>query len=120
MIGGTKLIISGPCLNLTKAISLLMSDGKDVPCQKFNQFSVSCISPPVYRTGKEIVVLRLTQASSNQTLQFAGVLKIGNLQFHFICYVYLSFSLITKRVFNDLNGLINPRTVEFSYNLFNH
>ncbi|XP_063420882.1 sushi domain-containing protein 2-like [Mytilus trossulus] len=68
MLGGTKLIISGPCLNLTKAISLLMSDGTDVPCQKFNQFSVSCISPPVYRTGKEIVVLRLTQASSNQTL----------------------------------------------------
>ncbi|XP_071153471.1 protein mesh-like [Mytilus edulis] len=78
MIGGTKLIISGPCLNLTEAISLLMSDGKDVPCQKYNQFSVSCISPPVYRTGKEIVVLRLIQANSNQTLQFAGVLKIVN------------------------------------------
>ncbi|XP_076091897.1 protein mesh-like [Mytilus galloprovincialis] len=78
MIGGTKLIISGPCFNLSREIHLWMSDGKGVPCQKFNEFSVSCISPPVYRTGKEIVLLRLTQANTNQTLEFTGVLKIVN------------------------------------------
>ncbi|CAG2210018.1 unnamed protein product [Mytilus edulis] len=78
MVGGTKLIISGPCFNLSKAINLWMSDGNSVPCQKLNEFSVSCISPQVYRTGKENVVLRLTQANNNQTLQFSGVLKIVN------------------------------------------
>ncbi|CAG2243523.1 unnamed protein product [Mytilus edulis] len=45
MVGGTNLIISGPCFNLSREINLWVSDGKGVPCHKFNEFSVSCISP---------------------------------------------------------------------------
>ncbi|CAC5420802.1 Sushi, nidogen and EGF-like domain-containing protein 1,Alpha-tectorin [Mytilus coruscus] len=77
MFGGTQLIISGPCFNLTKAMTLVMADGETVPCQKYNDFSVSCISPQIYRTGKEIVSLYLTQGS-NQTMTFHGVLTIVN------------------------------------------
>ncbi|CAC5408987.1 Sushi, nidogen and EGF-like domain-containing protein 1,Alpha-tectorin [Mytilus coruscus] len=75
MFGGTQLIISGPCFNLTKVMTLLMADGETVPCQKYNDFSVSCISPQIYRTGKEIVLLHLIQGN-NQTMTFHGVLTI--------------------------------------------
>ncbi|XP_052077977.1 uncharacterized protein LOC127715900 [Mytilus californianus] len=75
MFGGTQLIISGPCFNLTKVMTLVMADGETVPCQKYNDFSVSCISPQIYRTGKEIVSLHLTQGS-NQTMMFHGILTI--------------------------------------------
>lgn len=76
MFGGTQLIISGPCFNKTLSMKLVMSNGEEVPCQKYNEFSVSCISPEVYRTGKEMVSLHLIQGN-NQTMIFSGVLTIG-------------------------------------------
>ncbi|CAC5408993.1 unnamed protein product [Mytilus coruscus] len=75
MLGGTQLIISGPCFNQTKSMTLVMSNGEEAPCRKYNEFSVSCISPQVYRTGKEMVSLHLIQGN-NQTMTFHGVLTI--------------------------------------------
>ncbi|XP_071123955.1 protein mesh-like [Mytilus edulis] len=88
MFGGTQLIISGPCFNKTLSMTLVMSNGEELPCRKYNEFSVSCISPQVYRTGKEMVSLHLIQ-ENNQTMTFHGVLTIDTqCQLIDLCHSY--------------------------------
>jgi len=77
MFGGTLLVISGPCFNQTDSVSLVMSDVKvKINCKLFSEYSVSCIFPPLYRTGREMVELRVI-LPDNETLTFAGIITIG-------------------------------------------
>jgi len=77
MFGGTLLVISGPCFNQTYLVSLVMSDVKgEIHCKWFSDYSVSCIFPPLYRTGREMVQLRVT-LPDNETLTFTGIITIG-------------------------------------------
>jgi len=77
MLGGTLLVISGPCFNQTDSVSLVMPDAKDeVHCKWFSEYSVSCIFPPLYRTGREMVQLRVI-LRDNQTVTFTGIITIG-------------------------------------------
>jgi len=76
MFGGTLLMISGPCFNQTDSVSLVMSYVKSqINCLWLSQYSVSCIFPPLYRTGQEMVELVIQHDS--QTLTFTGIITIG-------------------------------------------
>lgn len=79
MLGGTRLIISGPCFNITETVSIQMSDGSAVFCKLQTDISVTCISPQVFRTGKEVVLLNI--AKSDGTLSFRGTLTIGRITY---------------------------------------
>ncbi|VDI51850.1 Hypothetical predicted protein [Mytilus galloprovincialis] len=76
MLGGTKLVISGPCFNITETVSLQMSDGIAVSCTLRTDISVTCISPQVFRTGKEVILLNIIQA--DDIMFFRGTLTIVN------------------------------------------
>ena len=77
MFGGTLLVISGPCLNQAYSVSLMMSDVKgEIHCKWLSDYSVSCIFPPLYRTGREMVQLRVV-LPDNETLNFTGIITIG-------------------------------------------
>ncbi|CAG2215769.1 unnamed protein product [Mytilus edulis] len=103
MFGGTQLIISGPCFNKTLSMTLVMSNGEEVPCQKYNEFSVSCISPEVYRTGKEMVSLHLIQGN-NQTMIFSGVLTIGK-----NIIIFITTNLVQSTTSSNTNSKIKLR-----------
>jgi hypothetical protein len=54
-----------------------MSDvNSEVNCKWLSEYSVSCIIPPLYRTGREMVQLRVV-LSDNETLTFTGIITIG-------------------------------------------
>ena len=77
MLGGTLLVISGPCLNQADTVSLVMSDvNSEVNCKWFSEYSVSCIFPPLYRTGREMVQLRMV-LRDDEALAFTGIITIG-------------------------------------------
>jgi len=77
MFGGTLLVMSGTCFNQTDSVSLMMSDVKSkINCKWFSEYSVTCIAPPLYKTGQEMVELRVIQHDS-QTLTFTGIITIG-------------------------------------------
>lgn len=79
MLGGTRLIISGPCFNITETVSLQMSDGSAVLCKLQTDISVTCISPQVFRTGKEVILLNIVHADSIRS--FRGILTIGIIRY---------------------------------------
>jgi hypothetical protein len=77
MFGGTLLVISGPCFRQTDSISLVMSDVKSkVNCEWLSEYSVTCISPPFYRTGRVMVQFRVI-LHDNQTFTFSSFVTIG-------------------------------------------
>ena len=77
MFAGTLLVISGPCFNQNDSISLVMSDDKsEISCLWISRYSVRCISPPLHRTGQEMVQLRVI-LRDNETLTFSGIITIG-------------------------------------------
>lgn len=76
MLGGTKLIVSGPCFALAKTVTLHLSKGETVECKMFTRKSVSCISPLLYRTGKETVLLKVVHQNNTES-SFDGSLSIG-------------------------------------------
>jgi hypothetical protein len=72
MFGGTLLMILGPCFSQTHSVSLVMPEAKDeVHCKWFSEYSVSCIFPPLYRTGREMVQLRVI-LPDNQTVKISS------------------------------------------------
>lgn len=79
MLGGTRLVISGPCFNITETVSLQMSDGIAVSCTLRTDISVTCISPQVFRTGKEVILLNIIQA--DDIMFFRGTLTIGRIKY---------------------------------------
>ena len=77
MFGGTLLVISGPCFSQTDSVYLVMSDvNSEVNCKWLSEYSVSCIFPPLYRTGREMVQLRVV-LRDNEALTFTGIITIG-------------------------------------------
>jgi hypothetical protein len=77
MFGGTLLVILGPCFSQTHSVSLVMPDAKDeVHCKWFSEYRVSCIFPPLYRTGREMVQLRVI-LPDNQTVTFTDIITLG-------------------------------------------
>ena len=77
MFGGTLLVLTGPCFDQDDSISLVMSDVKgEIHCKWFSNYSVTCISPSLYRTGQEMVELRVI-LRDNETLTFSGIITIG-------------------------------------------
>ena len=81
MFGGTLLVISGPCFNQTDSVSLVTPYAKDeLHCKWFSEYRVSCIFPPLYRTGREKVQLRVIQPDhqpDHQPVTFTGILTLG-------------------------------------------
>lgn len=80
MFGGTLLVISGPCFDQSESASFVMSNFVEGPCKFVSKFSVSCIAPAVYKTGRELISLRIVRNDTVFTL--AGVITVG--QFHYI------------------------------------
>ena len=77
MFGGTLLVISGPCFNQADSVSLVTPYAKgELHCKWFSEYRVSCIFPPLYRTGREMVQLRVMQPD-NQTVTYTGILTLG-------------------------------------------
>jgi hypothetical protein len=77
MFGGTLLVISGPCFNQADSVSLVTPYAKgELRCKWFSEYRVSCIFPPLYRTGREMVQLRVIQPD-NQTVTYTGILTLG-------------------------------------------
>jgi hypothetical protein len=77
MFGGTLLVISGPCFNQADSVSLVTPYAKgELRCKWFSEYRVSCIFPPLYRTGREKVQLRVIQPD-HQTVTFTGILTLG-------------------------------------------
>ena len=77
MFGGTLLVISGPCFSQTDSVSLVMSDvNSEINCKWLSEYSVSCIFPPSYRTGREMVQLRVI-LPDNQTVTFTDIITLG-------------------------------------------
>ena len=88
MFGGTLLVISGPCFRKTDSVSLVMSDVKSkVNCEWLSEYSVTCISPPLYRTGSVMVQFRVI-LRDNQTFTFSSFVTIG-----IMFSIFLTFSL---------------------------
>ena len=77
MFGGTLLVISGPCFNQTDSVSLVILDvNSEINCKWLSEYSVSCIFPPSYRTGREMVQLRVI-LRDDEALTFTGIITIG-------------------------------------------
>ena len=78
MLGGTLLVISGPYFSQTDSVFLVMPDAKgEIHCKWISEYSVSCILPPLYRTGREMVELRVIQRD-NKTVTFTGIITVVN------------------------------------------
>ena len=55
----------------------MMSDVKgEIHCKWLSDYSVSCVFPTLYRTGREMVQLRVV-LPDNETLTFTGIITIG-------------------------------------------
>jgi hypothetical protein len=84
MFGGTLLVISGPCFNQTDTVALVMSDANsEVNCKWLSEYSVTCIFPPLYRTGREMVQLRVVLRDT-EALTFTGIITIGTVSIIYI------------------------------------
>ena len=77
MFGGTLLVISGPCFDQSESVSLVISDAKgEIHCKWNSEYSVSCIFPPLYRTGREMVELRVI-LRDNQAVTYTEIITVG-------------------------------------------
>ena len=77
MLGGTLLVISGPYFSQTDSVFLVMPDAKgEIHWKWISEYSVSCFLPPLYRTGREMVELRVI-LRDNQTVTFTGIITVG-------------------------------------------
>lgn len=95
MFGGTLLVVSGPCFDSLDVIRLKISDSTPVACKYLSEFRVSCVTPPIFKTGKKIATLNLV-GSAGKIISFTGRLVICMFKYFYFSSVFFLAGLFAN------------------------